>query len=33
MSDKYTLKEVTELFNIPKSTLKFLEKKGIINPK
>ncbi|GAA0084399.1 MerR family transcriptional regulator [Clostridium sp. CTA-7] len=32
MSDKYTLKEVTELFNIPKSTLRFWEKKGIINP-
>lgn len=30
MSDKYTLKEVSELFGVPKSTLRFWEKKGII---
>lgn len=30
MSDKYTLKEVSELFGVNKSTLRFWERKGIL---
>ena len=30
MSEKYTIKEVSELFHVPKSTLRYWESEGII---
>ncbi|WP_042272708.1 MerR family DNA-binding transcriptional regulator [[Clostridium] dakarense] len=31
MSEKYTIKEISELFNIPKSTLRYWESEGLIS--